>query len=61
MTPTAMASAGPSEPKKPSEASSSTRNATITAPAADVMTSPTRCTVTTIAVRLSSPARSRSR
>ena len=43
MTPTAIASAGPSEPKNPSEASSSTRNATMTAAAADAMTSPTRC------------------
>ena len=61
MTATAIASAGPSEPKKPSEASSSTRNATMTAPAAEAMTSPTRWTEVTIAVFLSSPARSRSR
>ncbi len=61
MTPTAIASCGPSAPKDLNLARRSTRKATMTAPAAEVIASPTRSTVTIIAVFLSSPSRSRSR
>ena len=61
VTATAMASAGPSDLNRPSVDRVSTRNAAITAPAADVIASPTRVTADTIAVFGSSPARRRSR
>ena len=61
VTATAMASAGPIERSTLRVDSSSARNAAMTTPAAEEMTSPTRATAVTMAALGSSPARSRSR
>ena len=61
VTATAIASAGPIDRSTLSVDSSSARNATMTTPAAEAITSPTRVTALTIACLASSPPRSRSR
>ena len=61
MTPTAIASAGPIERSTLTVDSSSARNAKMTTPAAEEITSPTRVTALTMACLGSSPRRSRSR
>ncbi len=61
VTATAMASAGPSALNIPRLDRTSTAKATTTAPAAEVMASPTRPTALATASLRFSPARSRSR
>ena len=61
VTATAMASAGPIDRSTLSVDSSSARNAAMTTPAADEITSPTLATALTIACLGSSPLRSPSR
>jgi hypothetical protein len=61
VTATAIASVGPSERSTLSVDSSSARNATMTTPAAEEITSPTLATALAIACLESSRLRSRSR
>ncbi len=61
VTNTAMASAGPIDLSMPRVDSASAAKATITAPAAEAMASPTRSTACTMPLLASSPARSASR
>ena len=61
VTATAIASVGPSERSTLRVDRSSARNATMTTPAAEEITSPTRATALAIACLESSPRRSRSR
>ncbi len=61
VTTTAMASAGPSALNMPRLERISTAKATVTAPAAEAIASPTRATALTTASCRVSPARSRSR
>ena len=61
VTATAIASAGPIDRSTLSVEASSARNAAMTTPAAEAITSPTRVTALAIACLASSPLRSRSR
>ena len=61
VTATAIASVGPSERSTLSVDSNSARNATMTTPAAEEMTSPTRATAVAIACLESAPPRNCSR
>ena len=61
VTATAIASAGPSDRRMLTVDRTSARNAAMTTPAAEEITSPTRVTALTMACLRSSPRRSRSR